>query len=95
MSRPTTAPPPADDDRESTLLYVDDGGGTKTCINSAVGTLEIMGSCGSASVWINRSSYQVELNSFDYRWNVRRHVKEETWAYEETGWCKESDAQPQ
>ena len=83
------------EDRENTLLYVDDVGGMKKCINSAVGTLEIMGSCGSESVWINRSTYQVALNSFDYRWNARRHVNEETWAYEEEGWCKEIGAQPQ
>jgi hypothetical protein len=83
------------EDRESTLFYVDDGGGMKKCINSAVGTLKIVGSCGSESVWIDRSTYQVELNTFDYRWNALRHVNEETWAYEEKGWCKEIDAQPQ
>jgi hypothetical protein len=82
------------DERERTLFYVDDGGGTKKCINSAVGTLEIMGSCGSQSVWINKSTNQLVLNSFDYRWNPRRHINEETWAYEEKGWCQESDARP-
>jgi len=81
------------EDRERTLHYVDDGGRTEKCVNSAVGTLEIMGLCGSASVWISKSTYQLRLNSFDYRWNARRHINEETWAYEEKGWCKEVDAQ--
>jgi len=83
------------EDRERTLFYVNDGGETKKCVNSTVGTLEIVGSCGSASVWINKSTYQLELNSFDYRWNARRHINEETWAYEEKGWCTEVGAQPQ
>ena len=80
------------DDRERTLFYADDSGSLEKCINSAVGSLEIMGACGSASVWINRSTYQFELNRFEYRWDSLRKVREETWLYGEKGSCEEIDA---
>ena len=80
------------DDRERTLSYLDDGGLTAKCINGAVGTLEIMGSCGPASVRIDRSTYQLELNTFAYQWNQRRHRSEETWSYGEKGTCTEDNA---
>jgi hypothetical protein len=83
------------EDRERTLSYVDDAGRVKKCLNSAVGSVEIMGACGSETVWISKSTYQFELNGFDYRWNARRHVNEETWAYGEKGWCEEVEAEPQ
>lgn len=83
------------DDRERTLDYVDDGGRTARCINGVVGTAEIMGSCGSASVWISRSTFQVELNTFEYRWNQRRGRNDETWSYGEKGSCAEISAPPQ
>ena len=80
------------DDREQTLFYLDDAGRTAKCINSVVGTLEIMGSCGPASVRIDRSTYQLELNTFDYQWNqhLRRH--EESWSQGEKGTCSEVNA---
>jgi len=77
------------DDGERTLSYVDDGGRTARCINGVVGTAEMMGSCGSASVWISRSTFQIELNTFDYRWNQRRGRNDETWSYGEKGSCTE------
>ena len=77
------------DDLERTLFYIDDGGQKAKCINGAVGTLEIMGSCGPASVRISRSTYQLELNTFNYQWNQRRGRNEETWAYGEKGSCTE------
>ena len=80
------------EDRERTLYSVDDHGQAAKCANSTVGTLEIVGACGSESVWISRSTYQLELNSFDYRWNPRRRINEETWAYGEKGLCREIDA---
>jgi hypothetical protein len=83
------------EDREGTLYYVDDGGQKARCTNSAVGTVEIMGSCGSESVWISRTAYQFELNSFESRWNPRRHIHEETWAYGEKGFCKEIEVPQQ
>ena len=83
------------EDRERTLYYMDEGGQTAKCINSAVGTAEIMGSCGSASVWISRSTYQLELNTFDYRWNQRRGGNDVTWAYGEKGSCTEVKAPQQ
>ena len=54
------------DDREQTFS-LDDAGRTAKCINGVVGTLEIMESCGPASVRIDRSTYQLELNAFDYQ----------------------------
>lgn len=83
------------DDSERTLFYLDDGGRTAKCINGVVGTLEIMGSCGPASVRIDRSTYQLELNTFDYQWNQRRHRSEETWSYGEKGTCTEDSAPQQ
>jgi hypothetical protein len=83
------------DDRERTLSYIDNGGQVAKCINGVVGTLEMMGSCGSASVWISRSTYRLELNTFDYRWNQRRGRNEETWSYGEKGSCTEVDAPQQ
>jgi hypothetical protein len=80
------------DDRERTLYYIDDGGRMAKCINGVVGTVEMMGSCGSASVWISRSSFQIELNTFDYRWNQRRGRNDETWSYGEKGSCTEVTA---
>jgi hypothetical protein len=80
------------DDGERTLNYIDDGGRMARSINDVVGTVEIMGSCGSESVWISRSTYQLELNTFDYRWNQRRGRNEETWAYGEKGSCTEVKA---
>ena len=77
------------EDRERTLHYIDEGGRKAKCINSVVGTMEIMGSCGSESVWIGRPTYRLELNTFNYRWNERRKVNEETWAYGEKGSCTE------
>jgi len=83
------------EDRDRTLFYIDDGGRMAKCINGVVGTAEIMGSCGPASVWISRSTFQVELNTFDYRWNARRGRNEETWAYGEKGSCSEVKAPQQ
>jgi hypothetical protein len=83
------------DDRERTLFYIDDSGREAKCINSVVGTMEIMGSCGSESVWISRSTYQLELNTFNYRWNQRRGRNEETWAHGEKGSCTEVNAPQQ
>jgi hypothetical protein len=83
------------EDRERTLHYIDESGRKAKCINGVVGTLEIMGSCGSESVWISRSTYQLELNTFDYRWNQRRGRNEETWAYGEKGSCAEVSAPQQ
>jgi len=83
------------DDRERTLDYIDDGGRMASCINGVVGTAEIMGSCGSASVWISRSTFQIELNTFEYRWNPRRGRNDETWSYGEKGSCAEINAPPQ
>ena len=80
------------DDLERTLSYIDDGGRMTKCINGAVGTVEMMGSCGSATVWISRSTYKVELNTFNYQWNQRRGRNEETWAYGEKGSCTEVKA---
>jgi hypothetical protein len=80
------------DDLERTLFYIDDGGRMAKCINGVVGTLEIMGSCGPASVRISRSTYQLELNTFDYQWNQRRGRNEETWSYGEKGTCTEVNA---
>ena len=80
------------DDGERTLNYIDDGGRMARCINDVVGTVEIMGSCGPASVWISRSTYQLELNTFNYQWNQRRGRNEETWAYGEKGSCTEVKA---
>jgi len=82
------------EDRERTLHYIDDGGRLAKCINGVVGTLEILGSCGPASVWISMSTFQLELNTFDYRWNQRRGRNEETWAYGEKGSCTEVSAPP-
>ena len=83
------------EDRERTLYTIDDDGRIARCANSVVGTLEIMGACGSESVWISKSTYQLELNSFDYRWNARRRINEETWAYGEKGSCREIDSHAQ
>jgi hypothetical protein len=83
------------EDRDRTLYYIDEGGLKAKCINSVVGTMEIMGSCGPSSVWISRSTYQLELNTFDYRWNQRRGRNEETWSYGEKGSCTEVDTPKQ
>jgi hypothetical protein len=83
------------EDRERTLFYIDDGGRMAKCINGVVGTEEIMGSCGSESVWISRSTYRLELNTFTYRWNQRRSRNEETWSYGEKGSCTEINAPQQ
>jgi len=77
------------EDRERTLYYVDDHGQLAKCDNSAIGTLEIMGACGSESVSISKSTYQLELNTFQYWWNAGRRINEETWAYGEKGSCRE------
>ena len=83
------------DDLERTLFYIDDGGRMAKCINGVVGTIEIMGSCGPASVRISRSTYQLESNTFDYHWNQRRGRNEETWSYGEKGTCMELNAPQQ
>jgi len=80
------------DDREGTLFYVDDGGRAVQCINGVVGTLEILGSCGPTSTRIDRSTYQLESNTFDYQWNPRRRRTEETWSYGDKGTCTEDSA---
>jgi len=77
------------DEGERTLFYIDDGGRVAKCINGVVGTAEMMGSCGPASVWISRSTLKIELNTFDYRWNQRRGRNDETWSYGEKGSCTE------
>ena len=80
------------DDRERTLFYTNNAGQLEKCNNSAVGSLEIMGACGSVSVWISRSTLKFELNSFEYKWDTLRKVREETWVYGEKGSCEEMEA---
>lgn len=83
------------DERDRTLRYVDDAGEKGKCINTGIGTLEILGSCGSASVRIDRSSYAIDLNTFNYRWNARRRVNQETWDHGESGACLDVGEPPQ